>query len=543
MHRLLIVDDEPYTVDGLHEMLQEADLPEMDLYRAYSAIEAIEWLNRVKIDLVLSDIRMPGMDGLRLLKEIRSRWPRCKVIFLTGMNEMSYVRQALRDGSIDYILKTEGDEPIVRAIGSAIEALQEEWRRDQFVLDAQARVRQAMPTLRNDWFRRLLLHGAEDAGLSAARLAELECPLDADAKLLPVLARVDRWPEEMNGSDRTLLQFAFENIMAELLDGAKLQTVFVDEHYTMLLLQRPDGSEPSGPFRDEEAMAGYVTGTLETAQSICTRLLRLPVSVICSLAFVSWDELAVTYYRMRRKLVVGIGQGENMQLLSCGGGGPRPIGERLPTLLSRQRERLDIALESGRLEEAADAISSAIGHSGEYAHYLEAYYTVANLMIGLVNRSGWDSLLAEDNRMERLMDAKSHPTREQAVSYLQETAERLIAFKRDVQEERTVRIVDRVNLHIRENIGGDLSLTALAELVYLNPAYLSVLYKQTTGQNLSDYIAGVRLEKAKELLQHSPLKIHELAAAVGFDNAGYFTRFFRKRTGLGPLEYREQAGR
>ncbi len=81
MHRLLIVDDEPYTVDGLYEMLEEADLPELELYRAYSAIEAIEWLNRIKIDIVLSDIRMPGMDGLRLLKEIRARWPRCKVIF------------------------------------------------------------------------------------------------------------------------------------------------------------------------------------------------------------------------------------------------------------------------------------------------------------------------------------------------------------------------------------------------------------------------------------------------------------------------------
>jgi len=543
MHRLLIVDDEPYTVDGLYEMLLEAEFPDMDLYRAYSAIEAIEWMNRVKIDIVLSDIRMPGMDGLQLLKEIRARWPRSKVIFLTGMNEMNYVQQALRDGSIDYILKTEGDEPILRAIGSAIEVLKEELRNEQFLLDARARVRQAMPSLRNGWFRRLLTYGAEEVCLSESRLNELDCPLHSGAKLLPVLIRVDRWPEEMLAADRTLLQFAVENILSELFAEAKLQTVLMDEHYTMLLLQPADDANARDLRRREDSLASFAAGTLETAQAVCSQLLRLTISVVCSRDFVEWSDLAEAYYRMRRKLVLGLGLGESMQLLTCTGGNPGRTESRSHAQLSRQRERLDIALESGRSEEAAEAISAIIEPSGDYAHYLEAYYTSANLMVGLMNRWGWDQSLAEDNLLERLMDLKSHPTREHAIRYLQETAERLLSFKRDLQEERTDRIVERVHRHIREHIGDDLSLTALAELVYLNPAYLSVLYKQTTGQNLSDYIANVRLEKAKELLQHSPLKIHELAAAVGFDNAGYFTRFFRKHTGLGPQEYREQGGR
>ncbi len=542
MHRLLIVDDEPYTVDGLYEMLEEADLPELELYRAYSAIEAIEWLNRIKIDIVLSDIRMPGMDGLRLLKEIRARWPRCKVIFLTGINETSYVQQAMRDGSVDYILKTEGDEPIERAIGNAVAALQEEWRNEQIMRDAQERIRQALPSLRNEWFRRTLLHGIEDAGLSAGRLEELGCSLDAEAPLLPVLARVDRWPEEMKGGGRTLLQFAIENIMGELFEKVRMQAVHVDEHYLMLLLQPNENEQVVGSLKDAEAMTAFVAGTLETAQTACTQLLRLPLSVISSRGFVPWSALADSYYLMRRRLVVGVGLGENMQLLSGAGSEPERGEACWPTQLSRQRERLEAALESGREEEAITAIAAMVGHGGEYSRYLEAYYTAANLMIGLINRAGWAEEM-EDDLLERLMDAKGHPAREQAVRFLQDTAARLIVFKRGAQEERTDRIVERVNRHIRERVGGDLSLTALAELVYLNPAYLSVLYKQTTGQNLSDYIVGVRLEKAKELLQHSHLKIHELAAAVGFENAGYFTRFFRKHTGLGPQEYREQAGR
>lgn len=170
MYRLLIVDDEPYTVDGLYELLQDSTMPELDLYKACSAEEALQWLLRVKIDIVLSDIRMPGMDGLQLRKKVKERWPLCKFIFLTGMNDAGYARQALRDGSVDYILKTEGDEPILKSIRAAIDALDRELLNDRHLLSAKVRLKQALPALRNDWFRRLLLYGCEEAGMTQAKI-------------------------------------------------------------------------------------------------------------------------------------------------------------------------------------------------------------------------------------------------------------------------------------------------------------------------------------------------------------------------------------
>jgi len=557
MYRLLIVDDEPYTVDGLYEMLQNeaggfgedamagARLPELDLYRAYSAIEAIDWLNRAKIDIVLSDIRMPGMDGLQLLKEIRARWPRCKVLFLTGMNGLPYVQQALRDGSVDYILKTEGDEPILRGIRKAAETIREELRNDRILQDARTKVREAIPSLRSQWFRKALLHGLEDSGLTASRMAELDCSLDAGKPLLPVLARVDRWPEGSTATDRKLLQYAIENMLTELFDRVVLQIVPVDDYYLMALIQPKDGRDRSlgealSSVDSGETMLAYVRGTLETAQAAVAEWLRLPLSVACGRGTVAWEELAVAYYRMRRKLVLGVGDGESMHLMTGPGGASGRCGGSSPMLLPRQRERLDAALESGRAAEAQEAISACFDPSGDYAGYLEAYYTVANQLIGFMNRWGWQDRLAETIGLERLVDVKGHPTREAAVDFLREAAGKLVAFKKGAQEEKTDWIVDKVNRHIRDRVGGDLSLNALAELVYLNPAYLSVLYKQMTGSNISEVVARVRLEKAKELLADAQLKIHEIASAVGFDNAGYFARFFRKHIGIGPQEYRDQ---
>jgi two-component system response regulator YesN len=543
MYRLLIVDDEPYTVDGLYEMLQETDLSEFDLYKAYSASEAIEWLNRVKIDIVLSDIRMPGMDGLQLHRRIKETWPRCKVIFLTGMNEMTYIQQALRDGSIDYILKTEGDEPILRSVRSAIDALEEELKNDRYLQHAKARIQQALPGLRNGWFMQLLQYGIDHVGLSQSKLAEMESPLDSAAPLLPVLARVDRWPEHITGTDRPLLLFAIENIAQETLAEMNAQSLIIDDSYLMLMVQtqHPSVEESHTGEGDQAGAIRFVQGMLETVQSTCTQLLQLPVSVICSHAFVSWDQIADTYFLMRQKLVLGVGNGENMMLLT--GKGTCKVDSGAAMMPSRLREQLDVALESGRSEEAREAINTSFANIGEYGRYLEAYYTVANQLIGLINRWGWADQLELDGeiRLEQLMNVQGHSSREQAVEYLLFVAERLISFKQGVQDERTERIVERINRYIRERIGGDLSLTALAELVFLNPAYLSVLYKQTTGQNISEYIISVRLEKAKDLLQDSQYKIHEVASAIGFDNAGYFTRFFRKNAGIGPQEYRDQS--
>ena len=97
MQRMLIVDDEPVILDGLYAFFQKANLQDMEIMKAYSAYEAIDWLNSVKVDIVLSDICMPGMDGMQLIEQIMDRWPRCKVLLLTGHNEFDYAHQAIRN--------------------------------------------------------------------------------------------------------------------------------------------------------------------------------------------------------------------------------------------------------------------------------------------------------------------------------------------------------------------------------------------------------------------------------------------------------------
>jgi two-component system response regulator YesN len=106
------------------------------------------------------------------------------------------------------------------------------------------------------------------------------------------------------------------------------------------------------------------------------------------------------------------------------------------------------------------------------------------------------------------------------------------------QHKNVSKAVETAKKYISENLDRDLSLIMLSEVVYLNASYLSFLFKQQTGINISDFIKNERIGKSKEMLADSRFKIHEISKMIGYNNPSYFTQFFKKEVGLTPQEYR-----
>ncbi|NBD24084.1 response regulator [Paenibacillus glycinis] len=568
MYRLMIVDDERFTVDGLYEMLEEIEDLELDLYRAYSPEEALDWLSRTRIDIVLSDVRMPGMTGLELQKRIVAQWPRCKIIFLTGIHQLETAQHAIRTGSIDYILKTEGDEAIERSIRKAIDALDAESANEGFLLQAQRRLSEALPQLHRDWLQSVLELRAPVG--TNDKLAELRIPLLGELPVIPLIGRID-WPEAADYRDRTLLLYAVQNIAAEYYASLAFFSASLDRlHFVCLLQPRGEGLCHFGDHfsgRDEreapdlsgacfdpapdsgsatafsaahwQQAAGFAHGTMESIQQTCGRLLQLDVSLICSVRPVDWGSLPGVCDSMKKQLLIGLGSGDRMLLLwKPGEESEQPTGLLpLPPLriLSSQLERL---LEEGSEAEFEAAVRHYLSLPARYADYALVYYGIAGVLLSHMTQGSPDQTDAGIADIDALMNLSAHRTREAALQHLIHAAAGICERRKSAQTERTRQLIAKLQHYIRANLGGDLSLTRLSEVVFLNPAYLSVLYKQQTGGNLSEYIAEARLDKAKELLATTPCKIHEVADQVGFETAGYFNRFFKKRLHVTPQEFR-----
>ncbi len=127
MYNLLIVDDERIIADGLQEAVRASYLPLKNVDVVYQASKALERMESIPYDIILTDVRMPGMDGFSLVQEAKKIWPRIKAIILTGNRNFDYVRDAMRLGCVDFLIKPASDDALKDALWRVIGRLDQEW--------------------------------------------------------------------------------------------------------------------------------------------------------------------------------------------------------------------------------------------------------------------------------------------------------------------------------------------------------------------------------------------------------------------------------
>ncbi|WP_308638272.1 response regulator [Paenibacillus silvisoli] len=545
LHRMLIVDDEPYIVDSLRELFEETEQLKLDLFTATSASEALDWLGKTRIDIVLSDIRMPGMTGLELQERIRERWPSCKVIFLSGHNEFDYVQAAIQNGSAGYLLKTDDDEDIIRTVEKAVRELASERTINGLIDQAKEQMRKALPVLQRDMLAAMAEGERTSESTRARRFRELELKLSASRPVMLVVGRVDRWEEHYSSVDKELLLYAVQNIAAEVLNhAAALATAVIDRSRFIWLLQ-PSSSEGEEGLPEGAAWVRFVQESLDYIQDRCKSLPQVPLSLSATVQPFAWEELSAKYAHLSRLLIRGLGEGDEMLLYEriAEAGGEEAESRKETNAHQRQVKlnQLRTLLESGQSAPFAELLDGLFAEaSGQrYEELQEIFYSASAMILSQINRWSAYARIAERLPINRLFSLDAHSSWLEAGRYLRRTADALSELLAEDSSEKSNEVVEKLHRYIREHIDGDLSLVRLADEAELNASYLCRLYKQLTGIGLSDYITDARLALAKQLLGETGLKVGEVAARIGFES-GYFSRFFKKSTTLTPQEYREK---
>ncbi|MBP1991046.1 response regulator [Paenibacillus eucommiae] len=551
MYRLLIVDDEPIIVNGLVDFFSQQEKWPLEVYGAYSGEEAMQLLLHMRFDIVITDIGMPEMDGLQLQKKVLSQWPRCKIIFLTGYNDFEYVQEALRHKGVDYVLKTEGDEAIVRAVELAIEYTREEVRKDQLMLQADRQLRLAVPALQKELLRNLVLGDYVSISRLSEQFNELMIPLHANQKVLMVLARIDTYKPNYSVYDRGLLAYAIQNVASEYLQDSVHMLSVEMEVSRMLWFIQPKPSEESGSeagFMDEGnderwvQSASFIQGNLESIQQTCKELLEVPISFVIESNPVSWTEAGQLYEKYNKMLSQGLGMGTELLLTSHS-----TLPESLPCpfqagKLKKKLELLKLQLDGGQKEAFdsmyADMMKEVAQYKDEPRIRQEIYYSLVPIFLACMNRHMiYD--FGPQLDISKLTHMESHSSWEAVTAYFHGLASAIFARTQVGLQLEEHAVVQKVHQYIHDHLDGDVSLVRIGEAVGHNSKYLSRVYKKITGEDLSHYIAQTKLSKAQALLKETQMKIYEVSAAVGFLAEPYFYRFFRKAAGITPQEYRD----
>jgi len=207
---------------------------------------------------------------------------------------------------------------------------------------------------------------------------------------------------------------------------------------------------------------------------------------------------------------------------------------------------LGVLLEMGQWDAASDKLAAILQELEEewrdsQEHILETYFAIASSIASLIHRT--KKWLADTIGDDFYIVNSGHPML--TVNELRNWSERVIAsYRRSASsEEKDSRnsIIRKVQDFITHN-PGTASLQTISANVYLNPSYLSKIYKLETGEGISEYTLRVRMEKAIVLLEHSPEKIYEISTLLGYQKPSYFIHLFKKHYGITPQEYRNKLG-
>lgn len=535
MYRLLIVDDEEIITDSLYETFARHMPDNLDVCKAYSAAEALNWMRRSRIDIVLTDIRMPGISGLELAEEIQTRWPQCRVIFLTGHSDFDYAYKAFQMTNVRYLLKTEGYDRVMVVVEQVMEEIRQSHTMHE-VLEQSVEITSRLAALQQEEYVRKLLQKCPPAETTHEIQAELDrrnIGLQADSPVYLVLGRFNTRLEDHADLDH--IHASVRLIGSSLIREHAISSSVTDQYGDAVWLLQPKREKVS----PEDHFVTYIEGTLELVQEACQSSLGMSIAFTLSGQGCQWSQIPRQYERLRLLQWMKIGDGVSM-VITDKTEEPADSASKDYVRISSRIELMSGYLETGKFQPFYDVfeemVNELLQQDMNMERAMETYYHLALMLYTTYNRWGLPHQLPDQRSLLHLGHYRSI---RDAVQNLYTTADELVHFKQSNETERANLVTQTICSYIKNNLDKDLSLVRLAELNHFNPSYLSRFFKQETGTNLSEFIDDCRIRKAKELLGNTDLMVREVSLRVGYEAAHSFTRLFKKLTGMTPQEYRE----
>ena len=535
MYKLLIVDDELENLEWLEELFRYEAPRELEIYTALSARKAIEILNSVKCDIVLTDIKMPKMSGMELYRHIKENWPRCRVIFLTGYRDHETLYEAAQDKSVRYLLKTEGDAKIMDTVMEAVYELDRQ--REELTLERERGIlfEKARYWIKKDfWEQAVTGTGIELPG--QRKLEELGISLKADYPVLFFLGHIE---EVGTNISRERVEGVMELITRSMPGILRIELCVMEQRYLLLLVQ----PKMLDAYTDWKRAFRVSYGALEDVQDICAREPGLVIKFAVDREPVSFEQLSEKYYKLKKGIA---------SMLSEEGSGIMEIRESAEEAgkedcqFEAKLSRLPLLteyLEKGSREEGLKVLSELTapllqGASRHDIKALELYYNISMIYLKVISLNGLEEKIPFRIGLYKLTNAESFNSWEEAVDYLKETYYAISVSLEESRGDRQDQTLNKVEKYIHEHLGEDLTLTVLADVGGFNAAYLSRIFKQKYQCNLSVYIMNERVKQAKKLLVETDEKINRIGEMVGYLTPHSFTRVFKAAEGITPAEYR-----
>lgn len=525
MYRLIIADDEESIRNGMAHSLPWQELGFEIVALCENGQEVLDKLDECRPDVVLSDIRMPILDGVGLMKQLNHDHPGIKIVILSGYSDFEYLNESIKNHVAEYLLKP-----------TDIDEFEETFRRLKDTLDKErlhsAEIDESVQRHFQYWLR-AMLHGTAAAHDTERFLPMLrDKGIDFD-NLMVVLFTLNGHAGDEN-SDRAAL---WERIAAET---AKVQPKTLQR---LLLLE--NGRQMIALYSSEEEIYGQqVTEEVQTIQHTVKEQLKETLSAGISNLCTEPDMLPQAYEQANCCARQGafMGQGSVVQFCQLGSDHPK----ELPYFNFEVIEKATLAQDYNAMRAELDRVFA--GYDSPMLNYQYLDQLCLSLLFHI---SLWG--LRYGVRMENVLrtlgttftDIFECDTAQSKRTFVLAI---LFGFQKELGERREQgHIANSVAMRVRDYVDREycsntISLDSVAVSVHKTPAYVSRVFKNELGCNFSDYLTDKRMKLAAKLLNDPDARVYNVAEQCGYVDTSNFIRVFKRSYGISPAEYRGIGG-
>ncbi|WP_284646502.1 response regulator transcription factor [Paenibacillus silviterrae] len=530
-YQMLLVDDEIHAIEGVKADLELNKLDISGLFTAYNIRQAKDIFEREDIDIMLCDIEMPQGSGLDLLAWVREHHPNTVTIFLTSHADFKYAKEALQLGSLDYLMKPVLAQDLEQAIRKAQSVIDRYTEANRNSISHQLWMKHHSFIIERFWLDLINHSIPSQPGAISEQIERHHIPITDQSFFVPVLISVQRWNKVLKRRDERILEYALKNCAEEMIIGSHGNGICfqLDRGMLLVILHREE-DVVSDHGQQIEIYRQYLES--------CNRYFYCDLSCFIG-GTVQVHEMAGMVANLRAR------DRNNVAFLNQ----VFPYDYNKQTEQPAQLPALSVVsslLRSGTKEAVMQEIEKFLGDlvskqelDAKMLH--QFHQDFMQMLYSFLNIKGIQAhQLFGDEESISISEAAGHSV-SNMLAWVNYTLGKATHQTEVVKETDTV--VQSVKKYISLNIDQDLSREKIAEQAFLNPDYLSRMFKKETGYTISEYVLLERIKLAKELLSQTNVPVSSVASSVGHTNFSHFTKIFKKYAGLGPTEYRNQFGR
>ncbi|MUG65108.1 response regulator [Paenibacillus campinasensis] len=511
MYSIFLVDDEELELEMIRDFIR---WEEMGIYVAGTALngrDAMEKIEVIQPDIVLTDVQMPIMDGLELAKQVSEQFDWIQFVFLTGHDEFDYVKSALNVGAVGYLLKPLDLSEIVSVIDKVKRRCEEVRMKNRSVRVTKSNIlREMIYEQQEDRLANLAesyrtLTRRREPGMYSMTLLHIhrESASQAGVSLDDGSARLQAFLENWLAAKKLEVDFVptREGELALWLEG-----MFHVSRFTWddLLAELEDtlGFTVTAAVNEEERELGRIQELYRETRLMLQEMFYLGAGRVIYAKDVKRQDghspVPPFEEEAFAEAVHELNSEQAEQLI-------REYNLRLAALRIAKQDVCDWAI--GVIERLLVQIHEPMTEAHKRAELYQSMY-----------------------QCETMADIEDKVI--QAVAHAVETLKHRFMDK-------NARLVHQIRTAIDQHFHEPITINSLSDQVYLSPNYLRSIFKEKTGMTIHDYLTRIRLNKAKELLADDTLKVQDIAQRVGYESTSYFISLFLKNQGVTPNEYRK----